>query len=418
MSNCDPRDWYILIWAYRKSAATEVSVGERVSAKKLVVSTYLQYVLIALGALLLFAFVRQLGGVLLTFLLAAILAYVLNPLVRLLEGWRIPRVVAVIGVFVALVAAVSAALLVLIIPAAGQVHDLIQNPGVLAEGATRLLNRAQELPYVGEQIATTDQAELEQFVQSNAPSAGQVFSGAMGFIGGVFGVFGAVLNLVLMLIISIYLLLDRERIARATLRAVPATIRNQTVELFHAVEEALVKYVKAQLLLCAIMGIIGWAIAYFTFGRYAVLIGLWVGFTEIIPVLGPFLGAIPAVVIALFDGGVTLALLVAALFLVAQQLEGNVLQPRIMGGSVGVHPLWVLFATLAATALYGVVGAAFAVPIVAIIAAASRYLRETLLLERWRKAPVTEIVFEEGQREAVATGEEPASLRSSAEGKG
>ena len=388
------------------------------SAKKLVVSTYLQYVLIALGALLLFAFVRQLGGVLLTFLLAAILAYVLNPLVRLLEGWRIPRVVAVIGVFVALVAAVSSALLVLIIPAARQVHDLVQNPEVLAEGATRLLNRAQELPYVGEQIATTDQAELEQFVQSNAPSAGQVFSGAMGFIGGVFGVFGAVLNLVLMLIISIYLLLDRERIARATLRAVPATIRNQTVELFHAVEEALVKYVKAQLLLCAIMGVIGWAIAYFTFGRYAVLIGLWVGFTEIIPVLGPFLGAIPAVVIALFDGGVTLALLVAALFLVAQQLEGNVLQPRIMGGSVGVHPLWVLFATLAATALYGVVGAAFAVPIVAIIAATSRYLRETLLLERWRKAPVAEIVFEEGQPEAVATGEEPASLRSSAEGKG
>jgi predicted PurR-regulated permease PerM len=389
-----------------------------VSAKKLVVSTYLQYVLIALGALLLFAFVRQLGGVLLTFLLAAILAYVLNPLVRLLEGWRIPRFVAVIGVFVALVAAVSAALLVLIIPAAGQVHDLVQNPEVLAEGATRLLNRAQELPYVGEQIATTDQAELEQFVQSNAPSAGQIFSGAMGFIGGVFGVFGAVLNLVLMLIISIYLLLDRERIGRATLRAVPATIRNQTVELFHAVEGSLVKYVKAQLLLCAIMGIIGWAIAFFTFGSYAVLIGLWVGFTEIIPVLGPFLGAIPAVVIALFDGGVTLALLVAALFLVAQQLEGNILQPRIMGGSVGVHPLWVLFATLAATALYGVVGAAFAVPIVAIIAAASRYLRETLLFERWLKAPVTEIVFEEGQPEAVATGEEPASLRSSAEGKG
>ena len=184
MSNCDPRDWYILIWHINKSAATEVSLGERVSAKKLVVSTYLQYVLIALGALLLFAFVRQLSGVFLTFLLAAILAYVLN-----------------------------------------------------------------------------------------------------------------------------------------------------------------------------------------------------------------------------------------ALFLVAQQLEGNALQPKIMGGSVGVHPGWVLFATLAATALYCVVGTAFAVPIVAIIAAASRYLRETLLLERWRKAPVTEIVFEEGQPEAVATGGEPASLRGSAKRK-
>jgi predicted PurR-regulated permease PerM len=125
-------------------------------------------------------------------------------------------------------------------------------------------------------------------------------------------------------------------------------------------------------------------------------------------------------------GGVFLTFLLAAilayvlnaLFLVAQQqLEGNVLQPRIMGGSVGVHSVWVLFATLAATALYCVDVAAFAVPIVAIIAAAPRYLREILIFERWRKAPVTEIVFDEGQPEAVATGGEPASLRGSAERK-
>src|SRR5919112_66616 len=91
MANRDPRDWYILIWHINKSAATEVSLGERVSAKKLVVSTYLQYVLIALGALLLFAFVRQLSGVFLTFLFAAVLAYVLNPVVCRLGGWRGPR---------------------------------------------------------------------------------------------------------------------------------------------------------------------------------------------------------------------------------------------------------------------------------------------------------------------------------------
>src|ERR671916_1555030 len=103
MSNCDPRDWYILIWAYRKSAATEVSVGERVSTKKLVVSTYLQYILIALGALLLFVFVRQLSGVLLTFLFAAVLAYVLNPVVRRLEGWRGPRTIAGAGGFAGLI---------------------------------------------------------------------------------------------------------------------------------------------------------------------------------------------------------------------------------------------------------------------------------------------------------------------------
>ena len=64
------------------------------------------------------------------------------------------------------------------------------------------------------------------------------------------------------------------------------------------------------------------------------------------------------------------------------------LVPRIQGGSVGVHPLWVLFATLAGTALYGLVGAIFAVPVVAIIAATLRYLRGTLIFERWGKPPV------------------------------
>lgn len=97
-----------------------------------------------------------------------------------------------------------------------------------------------------------------------------------------------------------------------------------------------------------IMGIIGWAIACFTFGGYALLIGPWVGVVEIILVIW--------------------AILVALLFLLVQQLKGNVLASRVMGSSVNVHSLWVLFAALAATALYGVVAAGGAVPIVAIIA--------------------------------------------------
>ena len=385
------------------------------SAKKLVISTYLQYIFIVLGALLLFAFVRQLGGVLLTFLLAAVLAYALNPVVRLLEGWRIPRVAAVLGVFLALVAAVLAALLVLILPTVGQVQALVQNPEALTNGVAGLVERTQELPYVGEQISSVDQSVLSEFVQSNAPSAGQVLNGALGFIGGVFGVFGTILNLLLMLIVAIYLLLDRERITRATLSVVPETVREQTVELFRVVEDTLMKYRKAQLLLCGSMGAIGWAIAFFTFRDYALLIGLWVGVMEIIPVIGAFLGAVPAVAIALFAGMLDQALLVSALFLLAQQLEGNVLVPRVMGGSVGVHPLWVLFATLAATALYGVVGAVFAVPIVAIVAATLRYLRETLLFERWRNSLVTQAPSEAPT--AVPLEGETVAVRDSAKGE-
>jgi predicted PurR-regulated permease PerM len=374
-----------------------------VPTRKLVVSTYLQYILIAVGVFLLVIFVRQLSGVLLTFLMAAVLAYALNPLVRRLEQLRVPRVLAVMGIFVVLTLAVVAALLVLIIPAVGQAQTLIQDPEALVERLNGLVGRARELPYVGERVAELDQEAIVGFVQSNAPSAGQVLQGATGLIGGVFGVFGTVLNLVLMLIVSIYLLLDREKVTRAALGAIPHAMRDQAVELFYTVERALIRYLRGQLILCAIMGIIGWAIAFFVIGQYSLVIGLWVGLTEIIPVIGAFLGAVPAVLIALFVGGFSKALIVAGLFLVAQQIEGNILVPRVMGGSVGVHPLWVLFATLAATALYGILGAIFAVPVVAIVAATLRYLRGTLVFERWEKAPLVPVTEEEPPTAAQTT---------------
>jgi predicted PurR-regulated permease PerM len=361
-----------------------------VPAGKLVVSTYLQYIVLAVGVLFLASFVRQISGVLLTFLAAGVLAYALNPVVRFLERLRVPRVVAVVGVFLVLILAVTTALLVIIVPAIGQVRQIVSNPQAIAQQANTLTEQAQSLPYVGQYVTELDQDRVLQLIRSNAPSAGQVFNVATGVIGGVFGIFGVILNLLLLVLVAVYLLLERERITRALLRTIPGTIRDQSIELFHAVEQTLIRYLRGQLLLCFIMGVIGWAIMFFTVGDYALLVGAWVAATEIIPVLGAFLGAVPAIFIALLvqDGGFTMALIVAGLFLVAQQIEGNILVPRIQGGSTGVHPLWVLFGTLAGTALYGVVGAVFAVPIVAIVAATIRYLRGTLAFERWSKPPL------------------------------
>jgi predicted PurR-regulated permease PerM len=361
-----------------------------VPARKLVVSTYLQYILLAVGVVLLVAFVRQLGGVLLTFLAAGVLAYALNPLVRRLEGLRIPRAIAVVGVFLVLGLVVVVTLLLIIIPSIGQVQIVVRNPQDLVDQVIALANRLQNVPYVGQYVAQLDQDRILQLLRENAPSAEQVANVATGVIGGVFGVFGTIFNLFLMVLISIYLLLEREKITNALLNSVPETVREQSLELFYAVERSLVRYLRGQLLLCAIMGVLGWAIMFFTVGEYALPIGAWVAATELIPVLGAFLGAIPAVAVALLvpGGGFVEALLVAGLFLVAQQIEGNLLVPRIQGGSVGVHPLVVLFATLAGTALYGILGAIFAIPVVAIVAATVRYLRGTLLFERWGNPPV------------------------------
>ena len=360
------------------------------SARKLVVSTYFQYIALAVGIILLVSFVRQISGVLLTFLAAGVLAYALNPLVRRLEGLRVPRALAVLGVFVVLILVTVVTLLLIIVPAVGQVQVVVRSPQDLVDQVIDQVNRLQNLPYVGRYVAGLDQDRILQLLKANAPSAQQLANVATGVIGGVFGVFGTIFNLLLMVLISIYLLLEREKITRALLGAIPDAVREQSLELFYAVEQSLVKYLRGQLLLCTIMGILGGMIMFFTVGEYALPVGVWVAATEIIPVIGAFLGAVPAVAIALFipGGGFFKALLVAGLFLVAQQVEGNVLVPRIQGGSVGVHPLWVLFATLAGTALYGLIGAVFAVPVVAIIAATLRYLRGTLIFERWGKPPV------------------------------
>jgi predicted PurR-regulated permease PerM len=279
------------------------------------------------------------------------------------------------------------ALLILIVPAIQQAQTLISNPQIVLNAATGLLDRAQQLPYVGERISTMDGDTLTRIIRQNAPSAQAFINTALGFVGGVFGVFGAIFNLFLLVIVSIYLLVDKERISGAALGMIPATMRNQVIELLEAVETAVVKLVRGQLLLMVVMGVVGWGIALVTGTDYALLIGLWVGLMELIPVLGAFLGAIPAVVIALISSP-TQALVVALLFLVAQQLEGNILVPKIMGGSVGVHPLWVLFAVLAGSALYGIVGAIFALPVVAIISASIRYLKGALIFEDWVKSPL------------------------------
>lgn len=130
-------------------------------------------------------------------------------------------------------------------------------------------------------------------------------------------------------------------------------------------------------------------VSYFIVGSYTFPTGLWVVIAEIIPVPG----VVSAVLIALLSGGV----------------EGNVLVPRIMGSSFGVHPLLVLFATLV-TALYGLGGAVFVVPVVVLIAVALRYLRWTLLFEHWHLLPVVEVVVERAPGLA-ASDKEPVGFR-------
>jgi predicted PurR-regulated permease PerM len=163
------------------------------------------------------------------------------------------------------------------------------------------------------------------------------------------------------------------------------------------VQRAVAGYVRGQLLFSVAMGS-GAAIGLYIFGvlgifpegkTYAFAFGAFFGLMELIPFVGPFLGALPPVLVALFQDPLT-ALWVGLLFLALQQLEGHVVAPNVFGHTLRINPLFVIFALLVGAEVAGLVGALLALPIAAVIRETVVYLRRHLVLESWgNTAPET-----------------------------
>ena len=135
---------------------------------------------------------------------------------------------------------------------------------------------------------------------------------------------------------------------------------------------------------CWILGVIG---VFPNGADYALAFGAWAAVTEVIPYVGPWLGAIPPLVVALIQSP-TAASAVALVFLFIHQVEGHVVVPKLMGSAVGVHPLVVIFTLLAAAELYGLAGVLVALPLVAVGREVVPFLRERITFESWRDQPI------------------------------
>jgi predicted PurR-regulated permease PerM len=207
--------------------------------------------------------------------------------------------------------------------------------------------------------------------------AQSLLGGLVGFVSGTvsFGV-----NLIGALFVSVYLLLDVRRIKAAYLRALPHRYRWDGRELWNAEGASLSKYLGGLAFVVVIQGTLT-TVALFLIGvPYAVALGAWVSLTAIIPYLGAFLGAIPGIIVAFFVSP-TRGVLAALLYLGIQQLEGNVLTPRIQGQALRVHPIVVLLAIVVGGELGGLVGVIVAVPTLAVLRVFFDFLRARLSVE-------------------------------------
>ncbi len=293
------------------------------------------------------------------------LALVLSFPVRLLEK-VMRRSFAIALSFTGLVA-----LMALIV--AGLVPVLVEELGALADAAPgiarqldarlpSLLDGLAErglLPESRERFIDKLQQDMLEGVQGFARrligSLGGVVSGALNTVVALFG----------MVFIAAYLLADSRAMHARVLAATPHKYRHDAQALWTAFGDTLARYLGGLAISLAAQGVLS-AVALALLGvPYAMLLGAWVAITALVPFLGAWIGAVPAVLLALTISSTT-AILTAVLFLVIQQLEGNVLTPRLQSQAVRVHPILVFLAVIAGGELGGIAGIVFAVPVLAV----------------------------------------------------
>ncbi|MCW2949519.1 MAG: family transporter [Thermoleophilia bacterium] len=204
----------------------------------------------------------------------------------------------------------------------------------------------------------------------------------------------AAFNLILVVVITIYMLLDAPRITRFINSMLPAS--SGIDQLHGRIQHSLLRYAIGQTLASLVMGASA-ALALFVFGKtglwsagdqYAVLFGVVVAITEFAPSIGPVIGAIPVIVTASFDGiGPAVAVLV--LFLVLHQIEGHIVIPKLMGAAIAVHPLLVIFGVLAGAQMLGVGGLLLALPLLAVGREIVMFARERVAFGSFEVADAT-----------------------------
>jgi predicted PurR-regulated permease PerM len=306
--------------------------------------------------------ISPISHTLVLFALAAVLAFALSSPVNMLARQIGNRVLAIVVVYLLVGIVVVGGLILLAGPFVRQASDLA---AALPQYANDLQARVPEVQTTLGQYGI--QADLDQLKARAALALEQSGTDVLQHLVGTLAEVGAMLlDVVLALVISLYLLVDGPGIGQRSLAAIPSEHRPKALFLQDNVSRVLGGYLRGQLTLAAVVGVatgIGMALLGLP---YAVVLGVLAGLFELVPMFGPILSAVPAVLVAMFLPFPTV-LWVLLFFLVIQQIENNVLAPRISGHAVGLHPLGAMFALLAGFQLAGVLGGLFAVPIAGVV---------------------------------------------------
>lgn len=281
------------------------------------------------------------------------------PMVDKLERWRVPRVLSATVIYLVFLGVLVGAGFLIIPPVINQLQDLSNN-------LPYFVNKLSSQLYFYREALQLSQESLNQLSQAFSSISSHLYSTTVGFISGI-------VSIITVLVLSFYLLLDTASLKKFIISIFPFEQKELLIEAGKKIALKMSSWLGGQFFLALIIGILDLAVLLILGIPYALTLALWGGFTEIIPFIGPWLGAIPAILVAL-PLSPWKAVGVAIGYIVIQQLEAQLLAPRVMGRAVGLSPVIIIFAILVGAKLYGLIGIILAIPAAAAIA---------VLLQEW-----------------------------------
>jgi len=357
----------------------------------LVIPQGVQLVLLALGLLALWVAARAARGVVEIIIVASFIALLLNPFVSFLGRRGIPRAAAIPLTYLSLLLVLAGIGLALAQPITNQIDAFQHNVPTLVRQANRTLSNVQTYfnhHGIHIQLQKQGQTALQTLQTKVLKGSSSLLSFTTSLLKSAAG---AAISLVLIFVMSVYLLVYARQIGVLVRRWLPDADGTEADDYPSRVQRAVAGYVRGQLLFSVVMGTTA-GVALWLFGvigvfgdgrTYAFAFGAFFGVMELVPFIGPVLGAIPPIAVALFENPLT-ALWVVLLFIVLQQLEGHVVAPQIFSHALRINPLLVIIALLFGDAIYGIIGALMALPVAAVIRETILYLRRHVVLEPWR----------------------------------
>lgn len=301
-----------------------------------------------------------------TIIFSAILAYLFNPIINYLETKNINRFWGVLLLYLVIIGIVFILAFLVIPKSSTEIKRLMVDMPEYINKASGLIDFLYNEYYstIGD-LPPIFQGVQQVVMENIVGLETMVVNGLKTFIGGIINTFSKIISLVLTPILTLYFLVDKDYFKSKIIGLIPKKYRKDSLDLSRNIDLSLSKFVRGKIIMAAYVGIMTSIVLLLLGIEFAIVIGFITGFADIIPYIGPFLGFLPAVFFALLSSPIK-AIWISIIFVLIQWTENNILAPKVIGDTTGIHPIIVLLSIIIGGGVFGVLGMILSVPVVAV----------------------------------------------------